>query len=315
MESLLYSLNVTVPVFAMMVLGYVLCRKNVINEEYVKGSNRLTFRILLPVMLFNSMRSSDFYGTFDGKFLLYCLVFLMIYPFVVWLIASRFIKDRKKLGSFVQGTFRGNTAVIGVSVAQNIYGADLGPMPLMLALAMFLYNALSVVILTCNGSTEATPRQQIVGVLKGIATNQIIWGIMLGVVCAMTKITFPTVIDKIFTNIGGVASVVSLIAAGGGFSMDSLRSDAKIIFSAAVTKLVIMPAAALGLGYLCGFRGITLFSLLVMAGVSTATTSAVMARELKCDENLAINILAITTLCAAFTLTIWVLLLYSLQLL
>lgn len=315
MESLLYSINVTVPVFAMMVLGYILRRTNVINEEYVKGSNRLTFRILLPVMLFNSMRSSDFRGTFDGKFLLFCLAFLLVYPVVVWGIAARFIRDKKKLGSFVQGTFRGNTAVIGVSVAQNIYGADLGPMPLMLALSMFLYNAVSVVILTCNGSTETSPKEQAIGVCRGIATNQIIWGIGLGVVCALGRIRFPTAVDKIFTNLGGAASVVSLIAAGGGFSMESFRSDARIIVSAAATKLLVMPAAALGLGYLLGFRGITLFSLLVMAGVSTATTSAVMARELKCDENLAINILAVTTLCAAFTLTGWVFLLSSLQLL
>lgn len=311
MESLLYSLNVTVPVFAMMVLGYVLRRARIINEEYVKCSNRLTFRVLLPVMLFNSMRTSDFYGTFDLGFLLFCLIFLILYPFTVWLVASRFIRDRKKLGSFVQGTFRGNTAVIGVSVAQNIYGANLGPIPLMLALAMFLYNVISVVILTCSGSAQTNSRQQAAAVCRGIATNQIIWGILLGVVCALGGIKFPAVLDKTLTNLGGVASVVSLIAAGGGFSIESFRSDAKIIFSAAVTKLFVMPLAALGLGYLCGFRGITLFSLLVMSGVSTATTSAVMARELNCDENLAINILAVTTLCAAGSLTLWVLAMYT----
>lgn len=315
MESLLYSVNVTVPVFAMMVLGYVLRRLHVINVEYIKCSNRLTFRVLLPVMLFNSMRTSDLRIAFSLDFLLFCFAFLLIYPLVVWLAASRFIKDRKKLGSFVQGTFRGNTAVIGVSVAQNIYGSDLGPMPLMLALSMFMYNTVSVLILTCNGSSDTSPKQQVVSVCKGIATNPIIWGILLGMVCSLTRLQFPTAIDKIFTNIGGIASVVSLIAAGGGFSMESFRADAKLIGAATVTKLLVMPFAALTLGYLIGCRGVTLFSLLVMSGVSTATTSAVMARELKCDENLAINILAVTTLCAAFTLTMWVCVLYSLGLL
>lgn len=315
MESLLYSVNVTVPVFAMMVLGYVLRRLQVINGEYIKCSNRLTFRILLPVMLFNSMRSSDLRAAFRLDFLLFCFAFLLIYPLAVWLVASRFIKDRKKLGSFVQGTFRGNTAAIGVSVAQNIYGSDLGPMPLMLALSMFLYNTVSVLILTCNGSTDTSPKQQLAGVCKGIATNPIIWGILSGMVCSLARLSFPAAIDKIFTNIGGIASAVSLIAAGGGFSMESFRSDAKLIGAAAVTKLLVMPFAALTLGYLIGWRGVTLFSLLVMSGVSTATTSAVMAAELKCDENLAINILAMTTLCVALTLTMWVCVLYSLGLL
>lgn len=315
MESLLYSVNVTVPVFALMVLGYILRRTDVISSEYVVGSNRLTFRVMLPVMLFNSMRSSDFRTSFRPDFLLFCFAFLLIYPMIVWLIASRFLKNRKKLGSFVQGTFRGNTAIIGLSVAQNIYGSDLGPMPLMLGLSMFMYNSVSVLVLTACGSSESDPKQRFRSVCRGIATNPIIWGILLGLICSLTGIRFPTAIDKIFTNIGGAAMAVSLIAAGGGFSLESFRSDAKIIASAVFTKLLIMPAAALTLGYAAGYRDVTLFSLLVMGGVSTATTSAVMARELNCDENLAINILAVTTLCAAFTLTFWVFLLDFMKLL
>lgn len=315
MGSLLYSINVTVPVFAMMILGYALRRTRVINEEYITGSNRLTFRVLLPVMLFNSMRGSDFRSTFSPGFLLFCFSFLLLYPLTVWLIASCFIRDRKKLGSFVQGAFRGNTAVIGVSVAQNIYGADLGPMPFMLAAAMFMYNTVSVLILTCSGSADTTPREQVVRVCREIATNRIIWGILLGVGCSLAQVRFPAAIDKIFTNIGGIASAVSLIAAGGGFSVESFRTDAKLIAAAAAAKLLVMPAAALALGYFLGYRGVTLFSVLIMSGVSTATTSAVMARELQCDEDLAINILAATTLCVAVSLTMWVSILYTLHLL
>ena len=315
MENLLYSINVTIPVFAMMVLGYALRRTNVINEEYVEGSNRLTFRVLLPVMLFNSMRGSDFRSVFDGGFLLFCFLFLIVYPAAVWLIASRFVKDKKKLGSFVQGTFRGNTAVIGVSVAQNIYGADLGLMPLMLGVAMFMYNAVSVLVLTCCGSSGTKLRRQMLNVCRGIAVNPIIWGILLGLICSLLQVRFPAAVEKIFTNVGGVASVVSLIAAGGGFSVESFRADAKLIGIAAATKLLVMPAAALTLGCALGYRGVTLFSLLVMSGVSTATTSAVMARELHCDESLAINILAVTTMCAAATLTMWVYVLYTMGLL
>ena len=315
MESLLYSLNVTVPVFAMIALGYLLRRTGTINMDYVHGSNRLTFRVLLPVMLFNSMRNSDFQTVFDLHFALLCFLFLLIFPIAVLLIASRFIKDRKKLGSFVQGTFRGNSAVIGVSVAQNIYGADLGLIPLMLGVAMFMYNTVSTVLLTICGGEKLEPRQQVKNVVKNLLHNQIIWGVFLGLVCGLFRIRFPLIIDKIFNSIGGVASVVSLIAAGGGFTMESFRSNIGLIFSASAVKLIVMPAASLTVGYLAGLRGSSLFALLVMGGVSTATTSAVMARELKCDEELAINILAVTTLLAAFTLTMWVYLLSSLGLL
>jgi len=315
MENLLFSINSTVPVFAVMVLGYILCRTSVIGDEYVRDTNRLTFRILLPVMLFNSMRSSDFQGVVQPGFLLFCLVYLLIYTLAAWLIASRFIKDRKKLGSFVQGVFRGNSAIIGVSVAQNIYENDLGPIPLMLSVAMIFFNAVSILILTCSGSAERNLRRQLADVFKSIVGNQIIWGILLGLACSLAQVRFPVVIDKILTNIGGMASVVALIAAGGGFSMESFRSDLKLIITAVACKLIIMPSAALLLGYMIGYRGVTLFSLLVMTGVSTATTSVVMARELKCDENLSINILAATTLCVPVTYTMWVYILAFMQLL
>lgn len=100
--------------------------------------------------------------------------------------------------------------------------------------------------------------------------------------------------------------VVSLIAAGGGFEIASFRTDIGLIAAAVGTKLIIMPLLALTGGYLLGYRGITLFSILAMAGVSTATTSTVMAQELKCDEPLAIHILTATTLCVSVTLTLWI---------
>lgn len=315
MINLIYSLNVTIPVFAILLLGYILKARNIVNTEYVIGSNQLTFRVLLPVMLFNNMRDSDFAKEMDLKLFIFCFLVLLIYPLAVWAAARIFIKDSRKVGSFVQGSFRGNSAVIGVSLAQNIYGADLGPIPVMLGVAMFMYNAMSVVILTCNGSKSENMKSQLWCIVTKIARNPIIWGIILGLVCSLQNIVFPVILEKILDSLGGVASVVSLLAAGGGFSFETFRKQTALICSATVMKLFVMPFLCLTAGYICGFRGISLFSLLVMGGVSTATTSAVMARELGCDEELAINILAMTTLCAAISLTFWVFVLQSMGLL
>lgn len=315
MDNLIYSINVTLPVFSLMVLGFVLRRRNVISGEYVRCSNLLTFRLLLPFMLFNSMRKSDFRSVFDPRLLVFCGVFLLAYVLLVWAAAARLVPDRKKRGAVVQGVFRGNTAVIGVSLARNIYGADLGPLPVMLGVAMVMYNAVSVLVLTACGSEKTTPREQLKRVASGIVTNRIIWGIVLGLVCSLAGLRFPQSIDNICNSIGDLASGVSLIAAGGGFSVERFRADFLLVMGCVFTKLILMPAAALSAGYLVGFRGITLFSLLVMSGVSTATTSVVMARELGCDEALAINILAVTTMCAGLTLTLWVYVLNALALL
>lgn len=315
MVNLVYSLNVTIPVFFILLLGYLLKVRNIVNAEYVIGSNQLTFRVLLPVMLFNNMRDSNFMEEIDLKFFIVCFLILLLYPLAVWAIARIFIKDPRVTGSFVQGTFRGNTAIIGVSLAQNIYGTEMGPIPVMLGVAMFMYNTMSVIILTCNGDGSKNVKDQFFSVVGGIIKNPIIWGIILGLICSIWKVEFPLIVGRSLDNLGGAASVVSLLAAGGGFSFETFRRQAGVIGLATFVKLFVMPFCCLMAGYFCGYRGISLFSFLVMGGVSTATTSAVMAREMGCDEELAINILAMTTLCAAVSLTFWVFVLQSLELL
>ena len=55
MENLIFSLNATVPVFLMMVLGYVLRRLKVVDEPFVKTLNSFNYKITLPVLLFRDI--------------------------------------------------------------------------------------------------------------------------------------------------------------------------------------------------------------------------------------------------------------------
>ena len=59
MDSLIYSLNATVPVFLVMVLGYVLRRAEILNANFVAVSNKFNFKVTLPVLLFTDMAATD----------------------------------------------------------------------------------------------------------------------------------------------------------------------------------------------------------------------------------------------------------------
>ena len=52
LENFVYSLNATIPVFLVIVLGYLLGRAKMLNDNFVTVANRLTYSITLPVMLF-----------------------------------------------------------------------------------------------------------------------------------------------------------------------------------------------------------------------------------------------------------------------
>ena len=66
MNSLIYSLNATVPVFLVIVVGYLLKKIGWINEGFIKASNKINFTITLPALLIQDMMNNDFLQKFDG---------------------------------------------------------------------------------------------------------------------------------------------------------------------------------------------------------------------------------------------------------
>ena len=57
MDNLVYSLNATVPIFLMMVLGLFFNKIGWMDEEFANKMNKFVFRIPLPVLLFGDQGS------------------------------------------------------------------------------------------------------------------------------------------------------------------------------------------------------------------------------------------------------------------
>ena len=70
----------------------------------------------------------------------------------------------------------------------------------------------------------------------------------------------------------------------------------------------------LALAVLCGFRQEKLVAILVMLGSATTVSSFVMARSMGHEGTLSASIVMITTAFSAFTLTTWLFLLRTLEL-
>ena len=59
MENLIYSLNATIPIFLVMVLGYLFYKGKLLNDNFVSIANKFIFQVALPVMLFCDLRTMD----------------------------------------------------------------------------------------------------------------------------------------------------------------------------------------------------------------------------------------------------------------
>ena len=55
MNDLVFSLNATVPVFIVIIIGYILKKIGFLNEEFIKVANRFNFKVTLPMLLIQDL--------------------------------------------------------------------------------------------------------------------------------------------------------------------------------------------------------------------------------------------------------------------
>ncbi len=314
LQDLLFSVNATLPVFAVMVLGYGLRRAGFLTEGFCRVGNRLVFRLCLPAMLLLQIAAIRRGSLPDLSFLAYALAVTLVGILAVWGLSRVLLKDKTQVGAFAQGAFRGNTALLGTVLLQSICGST-AYAPLIILAAVPLYNVLSVVILSLEaGGGGKLDKQRLGSALKGVAGNPILWGIFLGAPFALLEVSIPVPAHKVLQMLGNLASPLSLLVIGAEFRPEAAFAKKGPTLGASFIKLIALPALALPGAVALGFRADALVALLVLTGTPSAVSSYIMAQNMDNDGVLANGIIAVTTLFSALTVTGWLFLLRTLQL-
>lgn len=307
MENFIYSINVTLPIFLVMVIGYVLKQIGMLNDEFVTVANKFNFKVTLPVLLFKDISGVDIKAVFDIKYVLFCALVSAACFWIIWGGTKLFVKDKSIRGAFVQSSFRGSAAVMGLAFIQNIYGSSaMGP--LMIIGAVPLYNIFSVIVLTfeANDADHMNKGEKIKQACINIAKNPIILAILAGLAVGLLGIEFPTVINKTVNSVAQLATPLALITIGAGFEGRKALAKMKPTIASALIKLVIQPLVFLPLAAKMGFTGEKMIAILIMLAAPTTPSCYIMAKNMHNDEVLTASTVVTTTLLSAFTMTAWI---------
>ena len=313
MENFIYSINVTMPIFLVMVIGYILKQIGMLNDNFVTVANKFNFKVTLPFMLFKDIAGVDIKAVFDIKYVLFCAIVSTICFWVVWGTAKFLVRDKTIRGAFVQSSFRGSAAVMGLAFIQNIYGSSaMGPQ--MIVSAVPLYNIFSVIVLTfeANDSTGIDKKAKIRQAGINICKNPIILSILAGLIGGLRGIQFPTLVNKTVSNVAQMATPLALITIGAGFEGRKALAKIAPTMAASMIKLVLQPLVFLPVAAWMGFSGEKMIAILIMLASPTTPSCYIMAKSMNNDEVLTASVIVTTTLMAAFTLTGWIFLLKTL---
>ena len=169
-----------------------------------------------------------------------------------------------------------------------------------------LYNIMAVVVLSVfKPGNNSFDKALVKKTLKGIATNPIIIGIVAGFVWSALKLSMPTILHKVVSNVGATATPMGLMSMGATFEMKKATSKMKPTLVAVFMKLVGFCAIFLPMAALLGFRNEEMIAILVMLGSATTVSCFVMARNMGHEGTLSSGVIMMTTLLSAFTLTMW----------
>lgn len=305
LDNFIFSLSVALPIFLIMLSGFILKKKNIIKQDFIKAANFIVFYIALPLKLFNSVSQSSVSDNFDLKFIAFAILGTVISVIIIFIYSKFVVKKENKVGAFIHGTFRGNFVYVGFSLLENVTGA-VGPLAaLIVAFVVPVYNVLAVLILVLSNPKNKS-KNQTKNALKNILTNPFIIAVFLGVIASLIKLKLPLLIQNTANYFDILATPLALLAIGATFRVDKLFVDIKIAAAATFFKLFINPALAVMAAVAFNLSNSEIFIIYILFGVPTSISSAIITASMGGDESLAASIVMMTTLGSIFSLTLFV---------
>lgn len=306
MDIILLGLNVVIPLFLVMLVGYIARQIGLINEANVGATNRLLFWIFLPSILFVSVYETDIAKAFNPALILYSVIGTSLIFLLGMIFVPRFEKVRERCGVILQALIRGNEVYFGFPVLASLIGSEyLGPMSIVIVFAVISFNTYSIIALEYFRGEKVDTKK----LVRNVITNPMIIATVAATVLAITGINIPTMIMGGISLISQVATPFALFLLGASFNFISTKKYISEVLWVSLLRLIIIPGLVILSTRLMGFPSTDIVILFVTFGVPTAVAGYSLAREMNADYELASQFVVFTSGFSIFSIFIWTIIL------
>lgn len=311
MENLVFTINAVLPMFLIMCLGVFLRKIKILDEKFLKTANKLTFKVLLPSLLFYNIYKSNISSSFNGKLASFALCTSLIIIVLLFIMVPKFEKNNKNRGVLIQGLFRSNFVLFGIPLCTNIFGdVGTGVSSMLIAVIVPLYNFFSVIILDIFSKDKLEIKETVIGIMK----NPLIIASVTGIVVSLLNIDLPHTIEKTISDVSKTATPLALILLGGEFQIGNVYKNIKYITVVCLGKLLIIPAIVIPIAVWFGFKGVELGALFSMIASPVAVSSFIMAQQSNSNDELAGQIVFVSTILSSLTIFVFTYILKTINL-
>ena len=302
MTAFLHHLTLGAPLFALVLIGYLLMRFASWPRTMAQHLTTFVFSVGLPAMLFRMMSDLSQLPPVDGRLLVAFFGGCLLVFLLGRLIAGKaFGLDGIGQSVFGVGCIFSNNIMLGLPLAK----ASLGDPAIPSVALVLLFNALILWTLVSlsvewhrHGSLSLKGLRDTV---QGVLRNPIILAILAGSAFGLSGAALPAMLDSPLKMLGQTGMPLALVALGMSLAEYNLKSEWKVSLAIVIPKLLILPLIVFGLARLLALPPLETRVIVLLASIGQGANVFLMARQFKAVEGGMAGALILSTALSAIT--------------
>ena len=261
-------LTLLLPDFALILLGWLVCRYTALNRPLWDGVERLVYYLLFPALLFAAIVRQPIeigaVARLGGIGLAVSLVGIALaFSLRGWSKADPMLH-----ASGAQTAYRFNTYV-AFALAERLAGQEgLAWVALLVALCVPVVNVAAVWPMAAHGGR---------GVWRELLRNPLVLSTVAGLVANLAGLQLPEFAATTLQRVGSAALPLALMAVGAGLKLGDLRQAPGLAAGLMFIRHAVLPAVAIALVLALKLPPPQQLVLVAFAAVPTASSAYVLA--------------------------------------
>lgn len=292
----MHVIQLVLPDFMLIALGWMLLHKLNFSAEFFRTAEKLVYFVLFPALLFQSITQTPLsaagaWTLFQGA------AGLALFGIIMANLAIPLLRPNSTAHASVsQCAYRFNT-YMGLSIALSLGGPEGQTiMAVLVGFSVPLVNIAAVHGLARQGNGK---------VLREIVRNPLIIATVSALLWNFLQLPLPQPIDTALARLGACAIAIGLMCVGATLSLHGTRSAAGLMGWMLGVKLLLMPLAALAIGWLLNMPVLERQMLFLFSMLPTASSAHVLAARMGGDARLTAVTMSVGTLFSAITIPLW----------
>lgn len=264
-----------VPIFAIILLGFLISRSTLVAAAMWPELERLTYYFFFPALLILRLSTSNFDWQELREITQVIALGLLAISLLIIAMHKLIAQDSASLSSVYQGSIRFNL-YIGLACIDALYG-DRGLTTAALCLAVYipLVNILSVISLSLHAGSAA---QRWSAVVTATISNPLVVACAVGIGISYAGLRIPELATAVITILTQPALPLGLLAVGAGIHLTAIGAQSWQLLVALVNKMLLFPAAILAACLLLDTDNSLATILLILTALPAPSSAYILAR-------------------------------------